>query len=55
MDLLAEKNATESPILFYFWTPHAVHKLFDLVRVQLPNNGTIYSYGVSAWYNYFLI
>jgi hypothetical protein len=42
MDLLAEKNATESPILFYFWTPHAVHKLFDLVRVQLPNNDEFY-------------
>lgn len=40
MDLIALKNQTQSPILFYFWTPHAVHKLFDLVRVQLPNNGT---------------
>jgi glycine betaine/proline transport system substrate-binding protein len=40
MDLIAARNETQQPVLFYFWTPHAVHKIFDLVRVQLPDNGT---------------
>lgn len=26
----------QEPILFYFWTPHAVHAKYDLTQVELP-------------------
>ena len=28
--------AREDPILFYFWTPHALHAEYDLVPIELP-------------------
>ncbi len=28
--------ARQEPILFYFWTPHAIHAKYDLTAVQLP-------------------
>ena len=33
---VAEAYRSRLPILFYFWTPHAVHRLYDLVEVRLP-------------------
>ena len=27
----------QEPILFYFWTPHAIHAKYDLVAVKLPD------------------
>ncbi len=37
--VLAALNAAESrqtPLLFYFWTPHSIHAKYDLTAVQLP-------------------
>lgn len=28
--------ARQAPILFYFWTPHAIHAKYDLTAVKLP-------------------
>jgi glycine betaine/proline transport system substrate-binding protein len=28
------------PILFYFWTPHSIHKKYQLVQVKLPEYST---------------
>ena len=29
--------ARKEPVLFYFWTPHAIHAKYDLVAVKLPD------------------
>lgn len=29
--------ARQEPVLFYFWTPHAIHAKYDLTPVQLPD------------------
>jgi glycine betaine/proline transport system substrate-binding protein len=37
--LLAQLDSAysrEEPLLFYFWTPHAVHAKYDLTQVELP-------------------
>jgi glycine betaine/proline transport system substrate-binding protein len=37
--ILAQLDAAynrQSPLLFYLWTPHAVHAKYDLTEVQLP-------------------
>lgn len=33
---VAEAHRTKSPLLFYFWTPHAAHERYDLAEVRLP-------------------
>jgi len=36
LDKLSEANATNQPILFYFWTPHQAFAKYDLTRIFLP-------------------
>lgn len=36
LDQVAAAHLGRQPLLFYFWTPHAAHRLYDLVEVGLP-------------------
>ena len=33
---VADAYREQVPLLFYYWRPHAAHRLYDLVEVQLP-------------------
>ncbi len=37
LDTIEAAYVQEGPILFYFWTPHAIHAQYDLSEVQLPD------------------
>jgi glycine betaine/proline transport system substrate-binding protein len=36
--MLFERYAKQEPMLFYFWRPHPLHSVFDLMRITLPND-----------------
>jgi glycine betaine/proline transport system substrate-binding protein len=37
--LLDERYVNKEPILFYFWKPHILSSVYDVIRVQLPDDG----------------
>jgi glycine betaine/proline transport system substrate-binding protein len=40
--MLFERYAKQEPMLFYFWRPHPLHSVFDLMRITLPNDTMYY-------------
>lgn len=36
--LIEDRFANKDPMLFYFWKPHTLSSVFDMMRVQLPND-----------------
>ena len=37
--LLGARFANKEPILFYFWKPHVLSSVYDVIRIQLPDDG----------------
>lgn len=36
--MLAERYAKKEQMLFYFWRPHPLSSVYDLLRITLPND-----------------
>jgi glycine betaine/proline transport system substrate-binding protein len=41
LELLLDRYSKNEPILFYFWKPHPIHQILDLVKIQLEDAGNI--------------
>ncbi len=37
-EMLIERYARKEQMLFYFWKPHTLESIFNLMRIQLPND-----------------
>jgi ABC-type proline/glycine betaine transport system substrate-binding protein len=36
--MMANRFANKEPMLFYFWRPHTLNTVYDLMRITLPND-----------------
>jgi glycine betaine/proline transport system substrate-binding protein len=43
LQLILAKYSKQQPVLFYFWKPHPLHDIIDLVKIQLKDASTLTS------------